>query len=58
MVFYGLGGLEADFGSLDELLAELLAGWMAAGWLADGLVAADWLAGSPQGPQDPVLMVR
>ena len=45
------GGLEADFGSLEELLAELLAGWMATGWLADGLVAAGWLAGRPQGPQ-------
>ena len=30
MVFVGFGGLEADFGSLEELLAELLAGWMAA----------------------------
>ena len=30
MVSVGFGGLEADFGSLEELLAELLAGWMAA----------------------------
>ena len=29
MLFVGFGGLEADFGSLEELLAELLAGWMA-----------------------------
>ena len=28
--FVGFGGLEADFGSLEKLLAELLAGWMAA----------------------------
>ncbi len=50
MVFDGLGGLEAEFGSLEELLAGLLAGWMETGWLADGLVAAGWLAGRPQGP--------
>ena len=36
--------MEAHFGSLEELLAELLAGWMAAGWLADGLGAAGWEA--------------
>ena len=47
VVFVCFGRLEVDFGSLEELLAELLAGWMAAGWLADGLVAAGWLAGRP-----------
>ena len=36
------GGLEGDFGSLDELLAELLADWMAAGWLADRLAGGGW----------------
>ena len=56
-VFAGFGRLEADFGSLEKLLAELLAGWMAA-VLADGLVAAGWLAGRPQGPQDPDHVVR
>ena len=44
--------MEAHFGSLEELLAELLTGWMAAGWLADGLVAAGCLAGMPQGHQE------
>ena len=45
-------------GSLEDLLAELLAGWMTDGWLAERLVAAGWLAGRPRGPQDPALMVR
>jgi hypothetical protein len=49
--------LEAHFGSLKNLLAELLTGWMAAGWLAEGLLAAGWVAGRPMGTQDPVLMV-
>ena len=34
----------AYFGSLQELLAQLLADWMASGWLADEL--AGWLGGS------------
>ena len=41
----------AHFGSLGELLAGFLAGWMAAGWLVGGLGAASWLAGRPQAPQ-------
>ena len=40
------------FGSLGELLAWVLAAWMAAGWLVDGLAGAGWLAGRAQGPQD------
>ena len=36
--------MEAHFGSLEVLLADLLAGWMVAGWLADGLAAAGWEA--------------
>ncbi len=31
-------------GAWGEVLAWLLAGWMAAGWLAGGLGAASWLA--------------
>ena len=45
MVFDGFGGFEAHFGSLEELLAELLTGWMAAGWLTGWLLLAGWLAG-------------
>ena len=58
MVFIGFAKLGAEFGSLDELLAELLAVSMAAGCLADGLIAAGWFAGRPQGPQDPEHQVR
>ena len=37
----------AHVGSLGELLAWLLAAWMAAGWLVDGLAGAGWLTGRP-----------
>ena len=52
----GLRRLEVDFGSLEELLAELLAHWVAAGWLADGLAGLlmGWpvLAGRLAGHRD------
>ena len=57
-VLEGWRRANAVTGSLEELLAELLGGWMADGWLADGLVAAGWFAGRPQGHQDPEDMVR
>ena len=38
----------AHFGSLEELLAWLLAGWMAAGWLAAGWLAPGWLGWDPR----------
>ena len=37
----------AHVGSFGELLAWLLAAWMAAGWLVDGLAGAGWLTGRP-----------
>ena len=40
--FNGLGTIEADFRSLEELRAELLAGWTAAGWLAHRLAGGSW----------------
>jgi hypothetical protein len=54
MVFVDFRRLEAGrctLWELGELLACLLAAWMAAGWLVDGLAGAGWLTGWPQGPQ-------
>ena len=56
-VFDSFGKLKANFGILEELLAKLLAGWMAAAWLADGFAVGGgwWLvpAGGLAGHMDP-----